>query len=442
MDGKGDYQAGSFDGGTGGEQIQAALTRAADEHGQAVVTVTGAGPDDGVWETAGLEIGSHTTLRIDNATIRLADGAGNNVLCNRDLDAGNDGISVVGVGNATIDGNAPNQPRDTDNHGYHDKRPEWIGLRFEHCDDLTIRNLRIERTTAWGVKCEAGDDFEAANLHFDQDDTYINQDGVHVCGPASRVTIRGLSGETWDDAAVLNVGGAVDAYGPVHGGGPIEHASIRNVHTAGHRLVRLFTEQGVPIRDVEITDLATWGAVTHNAVELNATYATEVPDQRDVRDIRIRNVRGAETDQIITVDSPATDLYIDGVSARNVSDAAIRFQRPVGDVTVRRIDHRSDPDVTAEPDRDEGRTHYPGTATLRWTDAATAGDIIVRDVVVRGSESSGHPQTAVASVEGTGTALSLTVDSVEARNIRELFAFGDARTQVRNVHERDSPEQD
>jgi len=141
------HEAASFDRATGGERIQAALDAAAGP-GRAVVSVTGAGPDDGVWETSGLTIGSHTTLVLRNATVRLADGAGENVLRNRDLDGGNDGISVVGVGAATVDGNAPNQPRETDNHGLDDKDPRWIGPRFEHCDDLTVRDLRIERTTA------------------------------------------------------------------------------------------------------------------------------------------------------------------------------------------------------------------------------------------------------------------------------------------------------
>jgi electron transfer flavoprotein alpha subunit len=70
-----------------------------------------------------------------------------------------------GVGDATIDGNAPSQPRETENHGFDDKSPEYVGLRFEHCDDLTIRGLTIERKTAWGIKCEAGDDFEASCPH-------------------------------------------------------------------------------------------------------------------------------------------------------------------------------------------------------------------------------------------------------------------------------------
>ncbi|MFB6228656.1 MAG: hypothetical protein ABEH88_08870 [Halobacteriales archaeon] len=142
---EGDYQAKRFNGETGGERIQAALMQAADEPGSSVVTVTGAGPDGGVWETTGLEIGSHTTLLIRNATIKLADGAGSNVLRNLDLDAGNDGISIVGVGDATVDGNAPKQPRGTEGHGYDDKRPEWIGLRFEHCDDLIMSVVAVYR---------------------------------------------------------------------------------------------------------------------------------------------------------------------------------------------------------------------------------------------------------------------------------------------------------
>ena len=432
MSPEGDYLAERFAGETGGERIQAALTRAADERGQRVVTVAGAGPDDGVWETTGLEIGSHTTLLIRNATIKLADGAGSNVLRNIDLDTGNDGISVIGVGDATIDGNAPKQPRETDGHGYNDKRPEWIGLRFEHCDGLTIRNLRIERTTAWAIKSEHADRFEAANLHFEQDDTYINQDGIHVCGPASRVTIRNLTGETWDDTAVLNVGGAVDAYGPLHGGGPIEHVSIRNIHVGGHRPVRAFTERGRSLHDVEISDVSTWGPVTNNAVELNATYADEIPSPGDVRDIRIRNVRGEDCEQVINLDSPATDLRIDGVTARNVSDAAVHFGRPMGAVSVRGVDHRTDPMAVTDADAGDSGTEHPETATIRWTGEPVDGDFVIRDIVAResGSTDSGH---TVAAAETAEAGLAVTIDGVDARGTDRLFALGDARTELRNV---------
>jgi len=434
------YAARKFDGATGGERIQAALDRADDDRGQSVVTVTGAGPDERVWETSGLEIGSHTTLLVRNATIRLADGAGENVLRNRDLDGGNDGISVVGVGDATIDGNAPNQPRETEDHGIDHKRPEWVGLRFENCDDLAIRDLTIERTTAWGVKCEAGDDFEAANLHFRQDDTYINQDGVHVCGPAKRVTIRDLTGETWDDAAVLNVGGAVDAYGPVHGGGPIEHATIRDVRTAGHRCCRVFTEGDRLVRDVEIANVATWGHVTHNAVELNATYASEVPDPEDVCDVRIRNVRAEGCDHAVHVDSPATDLRIEGVTARNVADAAVRFARPVDDVSVRGVEHRSDPGAM-DPTDENGEGGPLDTATLRWTDAATGGDVLVRDVVARESGSADERRNTVAVAEHADSTLAVTLDGVEIRGARLATSLGGVTASVRDLHARDVTDQ-
>jgi len=415
-----DYAAGDFEGATGGERIQAALDRAAEEGGRAVVTVTGAGPDGGVWETTGLEIGSRTTLRLRNATIRLADGAGDNVLRNRDLEAGNDGISVVGVGEATIDGNAPNQPRETDNHGLDDKDPRWIGLRFEHCDDLTVRDLRIERTTAWGVKCEAGDRFEAANLRFEQDDTYINQDGVHVAGPARDVTVRNLTGTTWDDAVNLNVGGAVDAYGPLHGGGDIEHAVVRDVRVDGHRPVRITTGDGHRLRDIEIAGVATWGPVTNEAIELNASYADALPDPGEVRDVRIRNVRAEGCEHGVVVDSPATDLRIDGVVARGVADAAIRFRRPVGDVTVRNVEHRTGASPDAHP------------ATLRFDEAVTGGRVRVRDVIARAAG-----RHTVVAVDGGDPALDLTLEDVEGRGVSRLLETGAATTREHNVRGRD-----
>ncbi|MFB6228657.1 MAG: hypothetical protein ABEH88_08875 [Halobacteriales archaeon] len=298
--------------------------------------------------------------------------------------------------------------------------------------------MRIERTTAWAIKSEHTDSFEAANLHFEQDDTYINQDGVHVCGPASRVTIRNLTGETWDDTAVLNVGGAVDAYGPLHGGGPIEHASIRNIYVGGHRPVRAFTERGRSLRDVEISDVSTWGPVTNNAVELNATYASEIPSPDDVRDIRIRNVRGENCEQVIYLDSPATDLRIDGVTARNVSDAAVHFGRQMGAVSVRGVDHRSDPAVVTDADAGDSGTEHPETATVRWTGEPADGDFVIRDIVVRESGSADGGGHTVAAAETARAGLAVTIDGVDARGTDRLFALGDARTVLRNVSTRDA----
>jgi hypothetical protein len=282
------------------------------------------------------------------------------------------------------------------------------------------------------VKCEAGDDFTVANLHFDQDDTYINQDGVHVCGPANRITIRDLTGGTWDDAAVLNVGGAVDAYGPVHGGGPIEHAVVQDVRVAGHRCCRLFTERGRALRDVEIAGVATWGPVTHNAVELNATYADAVPNPG--------NVRAEGCDQAVNVDSPATDLRIDGVTARNVNDTAVRFQRPVGNVSVRGVEHRSDP---AAVDSDEARKEWSGplgTATLRWTEAATAGEVLVRDVVARETGPGEKRLNTAIVVTESDTELNLTFDEIEVRGAKRAFAPDHLATTIRDLHTTDVTE--
>lgn len=396
------YSASTFDGLTGGNRIQTALDHAETDETQTVVEVTGTGPDDGVWETDGLRIGSKTTLVVRNATIRLAAGADANVLRNRDLETGNDGISVVGVGTATIDGNAPAQSRVTENHGYHDKDPQYVGLRFEHCDDLSITGLQIERTTAWGIKCEACENVRITDIVFEQDNTYINQDGVHIVGPARHVTIQNLSGTTWDDAVAINVGAASDAYGPIHGGGSVEDVVVRDIRIAGHRGVRLFTGNGHTLQNVEVSDVTAWGPVTHNLVEINATYADKSPTPTDVRDVRIRDVCGEGCDQIIHVNSPVSSLQITDVDARDVSDSAIRISRALEDVTITDVHHWSEGDGVdglESPEHVEGRTQYDGTATIRFTERATEGRVRIRSLVARESGPDHRRVNTVVSVE-------------------------------------------
>jgi polygalacturonase len=113
--------------------------------------------------TSALELPSHTTLRLEGATLRLADGATDNLLRNADYDDGNEDIHVVGVGRARLDGNGENQERITD--GSH----ETVGIHLYNVENVTLSCFSIGPTENWAIAPENVVDLTVSNVDFAQD---------------------------------------------------------------------------------------------------------------------------------------------------------------------------------------------------------------------------------------------------------------------------------
>jgi hypothetical protein len=240
------HRAEEFEGGNGGERIQAAIIAADAAPGHNVVVVGSRGPDaDGRWVlTQTLELPSHTTLILVGAYLFLADRANDNLIRNRDFIGGNRDIHIIGVGGARLDGNPGNQDRgvqgrdveiwmerqgmplsrstreaigdltvaefeakravegDSQHEGIRKIQNVKAGLaiRFYNVDDLSIRGLTLGPTSYFVVEVERVTNFHFSDITLAQDGYEPNQAGIKIIGPAERIVVSDFVGTCGDDA--------------------------------------------------------------------------------------------------------------------------------------------------------------------------------------------------------------------------------------------------
>jgi polygalacturonase len=241
-----------------GIQDDAPVIQKALDSGAAVITIP-----QGVYRIGRtLRIGSDTTLKADpQATIRLADGAGNHVdvflLANRNPGNGNANITVEG---GIWDGNNERNQRgkDGDWFGY-----TGVAIDFVHVRGLVVRNLTVRNPDSFSIRLGEVEDFVVEDIVLDHPVSRHNQDGVHVGGFSQRGVVRRIKGITPntpnDDMVALNADDDVE------------------------RVVNLGMRRG-PIRNILVEDLE-----ADNAYNFVRILSKEAP----IEDITVRNVKGS-----------------------------------------------------------------------------------------------------------------------------------------------------
>jgi len=311
--------AADFDGNCGGERIQRAIDAADDESGRAVVTVGPDGPDDGgTWllEQA-VELPSHTTLSLRGAHLRLAEGANDNLLRNRHLEDGDEEIHVIGDGEARIDGTPEAQDRDWDalyrNYGVH----------LFNVDSLSVRGVSIGPTNSFALTLEDVRDARVESVEFAQDGQTGNQDGLHVLGPAERVTVNGITGATGDDAVAVDstesdvLGRGSD--GPISSVA-VTNVAVHNVHSTG--LFRTIADREAPLENVYAGNLAMTGGTDEGDAALKIGFADigveTMPRPADHRNVTVENVYLESWDApYCAVQAPIRNLTLRGLRGRH-----------------------------------------------------------------------------------------------------------------------------
>ena len=262
MDNSAWIDAGQFPGKNGGERIQAALNSMGTK--PKVIHVAPQGPDlDGRWLlTAAIIIPSNTTLILHGARLFMAEKVSDNLLRNLHADSGDDrrdeNIHVLGLGGAELDGNAVNQVR----------QPQVcknFGIAFHKVDKASIKGIALGPTEAWGMGLENVTDLLIENIRFQQDGKTENQDGIHVCGPGTRICISNVIGTVADDAIAIDAGaGAEDYRGSARGsGGLLENVIVSNVSVKNLRsgaVVRTLASKGKTLDGVFISQVAITGS--------------------------------------------------------------------------------------------------------------------------------------------------------------------------------------
>jgi len=322
------YFASSFD------SIQATIDASEAVQDHPTVVVDGDGPDaNGQWVHDGLLMGSNTTLIIQNAYVKLADGADTNIIRNRDKTNGNDNLSVIGIGNAIIDGNAQNQNRTQ-------KDPKFIGINFTHkggtSNGIRLKGFELRNTTAWAVKSE-GYDNVTVDIEVEQDGSQQNQDGVHINGPAEDIEID-VNGQSQDDMAIIDATSTSDNF--LEGaGGDVIHWTIKAANSGNYRVVKILGGDGNLIYDgtVEVAN-AEFGTA-NEAVKIGPSYYPEnPPNSTDITDITIQTVQAFDCSAAVLIDSGCSSIRINNIQSDRAT--ALKVTESCRDISVGHITHR------------------------------------------------------------------------------------------------------
>jgi hypothetical protein len=331
--------AGQFPGKNGGERIQAAI----DSFGTKpkVVDVGSKGPDsDGGWIlTRAIVVPSNTTLVFYGSKLFMADQVSDNMIRNfhADSDDGrrDENIHILGFGGAELDGNAVNQVRQAQVY-------KNFGIAFHKVDKASIKGIALGPTEGWGMGLENVNDLLIESIRFQQDGKTHNQDGIHVCGPGSRICISDIIGTVADDAIALDAGaGAEDYRGSARGpGGFLENIVVSNVSVKNLRagaVVRTVASKGkvldgVFISQVMITDANQvlkigwdrWGARQGGRDPSDVFLSCE-----EQKNIVIDGVKGSTDDVFCRIESDVKNLTIRNVRG-NCAAAAFTNISPDG----------------------------------------------------------------------------------------------------------------
>ncbi len=288
-----------------------------------------------------LRVPSNTRLEAHRfACFRLADQAGGDVntflLCNADLDNGNENISIRG---GIWDGNCANNPRRDEND-----RNGFTGamINFRHVRRLSLVDMTLKNSTAYHTRLSGVRDFRVERIRFEDTIQTRNQDGVHVAGGCKDGLIRDIVavGEscTGDDLVALNADDALDR-SETRGklGGPIRRIRIEGLRADDcHSFVRMASVWSV-IEDIEIHDVR--GGCRINVINADALRFCASPlFRRDdaryaggaglLRHVRLRDVavyKSAASDTaFLRLDERMEDFEVEGFTRLTAEDAAPR----------------------------------------------------------------------------------------------------------------------
>jgi len=339
MDNKALIDASRFPGKNGGERIQAAIDSLGTK--PKVIEVGPQGPDlDGRWFlTKAIVIPSNTTLVFHSSRLFMADKVSDNMIRNFHAETGDnrrdENIHLLGLGGAELDGNAVNQVRQAQVY-------KNFGIAFHKVDKASIKGIALGPTQAWGMGLENVNDLLVESIRFQQDGKTENQDGVHVCGPGSRICISNIIGTVADDAIAIDAGaGAEDYRGSARGpGGFLENIVVSNVSVKNLRsgaVVRTLASKGKALDGVFISQVAITGSNQVLKIGWDRWGARQggrdigdvFPSCEEQKNIVIDGVKGSTDDVFCRIESNVKNLTIRNVRG-NCGTAAFTNVGPDG----------------------------------------------------------------------------------------------------------------
>lgn len=257
------------------DMIQAALD-AASLNGKAVIIPKyNERTNRAIWDIdKAIKLHNESTLILQNAHLRLADGAACNMFTNKNArtecalkDEGKqNNIHIMGIGKAVLDGGIHNQMyedngitrkvmKKTTHH-----ITENCMMYFQNVENIVIENLTIKNSRYWGIYFIYSSFGRVSNIHFESDSNVPNQDGVDLGKGCHNFIIEKITGCVGDNIIAINVTGH-DIYGPKTDDirkGDVHNVIIRDLliyGVGGCSLIRLLNHDGYRIYNIRIDNV-------------------------------------------------------------------------------------------------------------------------------------------------------------------------------------------
>lgn len=216
-----------------------------------------------------LKIHSRQTLVVGrNTVIRLKPHSDQLMLTNDNHDQGNEYISVIGgiwdmdnVNQSLPDYLKPGPTRGKIAGTYAPDKYVGILMRFNNIKHFTLRGLTLRNPVMWGTQLGRLEQFNIEDITFDYNLKTLNQDGIHVHGPAKQGRIANLKGTTNDD--LINLAADDGGYYEMSRGA-IEDIVVDGIYSTNCWTGVRLLSHGNPVKRVRLQNI--YGTYRFNAV--------------------------------------------------------------------------------------------------------------------------------------------------------------------------------
>ncbi len=221
-----------------------------------------------LWEISrAIELYTGSVIYLDNCYLRQADGVYQNIFKNSNNEkpegytrkGRQTDITILGFGNATLDGGEHNGMFETNyrDFGYDNCYMNSM-FNFINTERIKVRNINITRQRYWSFVFHYSSHIEISGIHYYAPYHWRNQDGIDLRSGCSNVLIENISGVTGDDiVAMTNLRNIyAERMADCHYDDSIHNVIIRNIHAVTRNsFVRILNHGGRKIYNVLIDGL-------------------------------------------------------------------------------------------------------------------------------------------------------------------------------------------
>ncbi len=228
-----------------------------------------------IWDIdEAIMLNDESTLILQNAHLRLADGAVCNMFVNKNArtelalteECAQKNIHIMGIGKALLDGGIHNQmyedngiTRKVMKKSTHHITENCM-MYFQNVENIVIENITIKNSRYWGIYFIYSSYGRVSGIHFESDSNVPNQDGVDLGKGCHNFIVEKITGCVGDNIVAINVTGH-DIYGPCMGDkrkGDVHNVIIRDLliyGVGGCSLIRLLNHDGYRIYNIRIENV-------------------------------------------------------------------------------------------------------------------------------------------------------------------------------------------